>query len=1018
MSGKHGVLKWVLMFLSTVLSTGYVCGQTSVTATVDTTSRNYVIPPDFAGLGFETASVTSNVDEGGVSGNFWSPSNTELITLFQNMSLKNLRIGGSSVNGSHPTDSDIDALFQWAPLAGVHIIYSVPIYCDESANPPYCPSPSDDAAIAGYISTAGYQSSLDAISIGNEQDWHGFLYGQGGTDPNISNLPTYLTDWQKFASGIDDTVTESYASPDTGSYNSSSYYTGSSCGTSYPNGVSWTQGFADCKATPGGTITSQISSVTQHYYVGACFCWTTGGTKYYLSTDEAIEDMLAPDWLDNSSSTEGPHLATGPYGLEPYTPYLWLYSHNLSPVLSDNLAYRLTESNDFLGGVDGASNAFASALWALDYMHWWAAHGAAGTNFHNTQWLYTDTILPGNLPSNYEQQPGVTFTGGGTCTTICAAASAFVSSAGTGTTVTSVTVNNGGSYTSPPTGVTIDPPPASQCSGACTAATATVQTATIPGSNPTLYEVTGVTVTNGGAGYLPAGCQNSSGAQEACDDWIVNPKGYAIKAFDLGGHGYAESVSLDDTLSNQVAAYSVGSGLTSYLTFINKTNNVRGNSTTISLTIEPTGFNTASGAYMTLTSGTAGDPTPQAATLAGQTINNNSPWLGRWTALAPDTSGSLTLSVPATEAVVVRIDAAGELSGPIQMNQDGALEMFAVGSGGVQHDYQKEADVPQSPAADWSGWSTVSSVASVGGSAVVKNEDNTLQVFVPTSGDVYWTQQPTPGGGPWPAWTDMTSSSGLGLTNLAAGNNPDGSLSVFGLNSSGVLYTISENAPEIGWASSWTALNTGSGDPTIMPGYVVTRNLDGRLELFGADSSGNVWHCWEKTTASGWSSWQELSGEQLNSQLAVARNLGGELQVFGVDSSGNVWTISQTSAGGSWGTSWTEIAGETLKPGIVVGQNQDGRLVLFGVSTQSPNDVWNIWQQGSAGGSFGGNWTDMGGSGLDPHLVASSTQDERIQLFTVDSTGVVWSDWQPSTGGWNGWTSFGGSGLAFYPGQP
>ena len=42
----------------------------------------------------------------------------------------------------------------------------------------------------------------------------------------------------------------------------------------------------------------------------------------------------------------------------------------------------------------GASNGFASALWALDYLHWWAAHGAAGVNFHNKQWLDTDTIVP------------------------------------------------------------------------------------------------------------------------------------------------------------------------------------------------------------------------------------------------------------------------------------------------------------------------------------------------------------------------------------------------------------------------------------------------------------------------------------------------------------------------------------------------------------------------------------------------------------------------------------------------
>ena len=63
-------------------------------------------------------------------------------------------------------------------------------------------------------------------------------------------------------------------------------------------------------------------------------------------------------------------------------------------MVAAGLRYRLTESNDYLGGVPGASDALASALWALDYMHWWAAHGAGGVNFHNKQWLYTDTIVP------------------------------------------------------------------------------------------------------------------------------------------------------------------------------------------------------------------------------------------------------------------------------------------------------------------------------------------------------------------------------------------------------------------------------------------------------------------------------------------------------------------------------------------------------------------------------------------------------------------------------------------------
>jgi hypothetical protein len=89
----------------------------------------------------------------------------------------------------------------------------------------------------------------------------------------------------------------------------------------------------------------------------------------------------------------GTAIGTQPTGTT-YSPYPWFYANNLAPVVAAGLGYRLTESNDYLTGVPGASNAFASALWALDYLHWWAAHAAAGVNFHNKQWLYTDTIVP------------------------------------------------------------------------------------------------------------------------------------------------------------------------------------------------------------------------------------------------------------------------------------------------------------------------------------------------------------------------------------------------------------------------------------------------------------------------------------------------------------------------------------------------------------------------------------------------------------------------------------------------
>lgn len=54
------------------------------------------------------------------------------------------------------------------------------------------------------------------------------------------------------------------------------------------------------------------------------------------------------------------------------------------PAVNENHKhYRIEEANSFSnGGAASVSDAFASALWAIDYMYWWAEHGADGINFH------------------------------------------------------------------------------------------------------------------------------------------------------------------------------------------------------------------------------------------------------------------------------------------------------------------------------------------------------------------------------------------------------------------------------------------------------------------------------------------------------------------------------------------------------------------------------------------------------------------------------------------------------------
>ncbi len=875
------------LILTGYLLTGVAMAQsTPVTVTVTTTSHGAAIPIDFSGLGFERGTLNSG--NAGASGYLFSPVNTQLVTLFQNLGIKNLRIGGGSVDDESPvgTGSDgyagIDSLFGFSQASGAKVLYSVRLL-----NPASSPIPNlmaDDAAAGGYI-WSNYRANLHSFAIGNEPDFYSYhivdpLIYQ--TLPGRANagtaFPSYLADWQNFAAAIEASAPGApFSGPDSGSYN----------GTIDYNGVPWTISFANAEKASG-----MIADITQHLYVG--------GSPGTITAQQAIDDMLSAGWV---SSTE---LSTEPEGSptsSTYTPYPWLYTNGLAAVAEDNFPYRLTESDDFLGGVNGASNAFSSALWALDYMHWWAENSSGGVNFHNKQWIYTDTIVPNPNP----------------CVT-------------------------------------------------------------------------------------------------TCGDYQTSPKGYGIKAFDLGGHGYAEPVAISNPDNMNLTAYAVGEGQDLYVTIINKTHSSTNDSTDAVVTIQPNGFPAASAASMVLTDGTPGNAALLTATIGGASISNNARWSGQWTPLNPDTSGSVTLTVQATTAAVVKIHAASAYAAPIQINQDGALEMFSIdGGGNIWHDWQLAADVPNSSLTNWNGWTDdLSGVLSRGGAAVVKNLNNTLEVFVPSStGDVYHNWQLTPGGN-WNGWADL---GGNGIASLRAANNADGSLSVFGIGSNGDVWYASQNAPGVGW-SGWTDL-TGQ---TIQPGFVVGQNLTGQLEIFGVDPQSNVWSN-SQTAAGGWSGWTSLTGAQLSPGLAVARNIDGRLEIFGNDCRGGVWHNAQQTPGGAW-NGWSEILGQQLESGFVVGQNAGGQLALFGVEASGNSacsnqglggGVWTASQQ-SPGGDWGA-WTDLGGH-IGPQLTVSNTADGRIQIFGAGQANDVWSNWQSAPGGsWAGWSDFGGKGLSFYLSQ-
>jgi hypothetical protein len=123
------------------------------------------------------------------------------------------------------------------------------------------------------------------------------------------------------------------------------------CGPSAtPGKTSWARDFVRDFGSSG-----KLVFVSQHDYPG-------GGGNKVTDPAAARDRMLSLGWLEK---------------------YQTFYDSFGKTAVSNGLPFRLEEANNFFnGGAKDVSDTFAAALWALDYLHWWAGRGAAGINFH------------------------------------------------------------------------------------------------------------------------------------------------------------------------------------------------------------------------------------------------------------------------------------------------------------------------------------------------------------------------------------------------------------------------------------------------------------------------------------------------------------------------------------------------------------------------------------------------------------------------------------------------------------
>ena len=145
----------------------------------------------------------------------FNPTNQQLITLFKNSGLRNLRLGGTTVEGTNnavPDQTAIDDVFGFAKAAGVKVIYSLPLLNGNSAS---------NATTARYIWNR-YRPELEYFAIGNEPDVRRYLYPPFGmgTDPAITNYDSFLAVWRSFVKAITDVVPDAkFAGPDSAGKN-------------------------------------------------------------------------------------------------------------------------------------------------------------------------------------------------------------------------------------------------------------------------------------------------------------------------------------------------------------------------------------------------------------------------------------------------------------------------------------------------------------------------------------------------------------------------------------------------------------------------------------------------------------------------------------------------------------------------------------------------------------------------------------------------------------------------------
>jgi hypothetical protein len=291
---------------------------TAASLTVSATAAG-TLAPGFIGLAYEKQSLTTPL---------FTAANSDLIGLFQRLGPSVLRLGGASAdhsiwtpNGKGQTPGEIAPADVDALAAFLRAAGWTCIYAvNLGGSATGATTPALAAAEVAYVA-AQLASALVGVEIGNECETYG---NPGSFYPGNWSVEVFESLWKQFRAAI---VATTPTAPITGPAAASDV-------------ASWTLPFGEY------VTRSDIGLLTQHYHRGPAATAT-------------IDDLLSPD------TTLATELLLLKYGAQ-----------------SIDVPFRLDACSAYdSGGAPGISNAYASALWAIDMIFQSALGAASGLNF-------------------------------------------------------------------------------------------------------------------------------------------------------------------------------------------------------------------------------------------------------------------------------------------------------------------------------------------------------------------------------------------------------------------------------------------------------------------------------------------------------------------------------------------------------------------------------------------------------------------------------------------------------------